>query len=224
MKNLTLVIPAKNESESLPKVLQELKSYECKKLVILSKGDEVTYNSIKNYDCLIEYQTKSGYGNAIIEGINKVESEYLSIFYADGSTDPKDLEKMIRKLSNENLDLVFGSRYMKDGKTEDDGIITSIGNAIFTTICNLFFNFNTTDVLFTYILGKTSNFKELRLERNDFTLCIEIFLKAKKNKNKIGEVPCEERKRFAGKKKVNELLDGFKILIYILSSFFFKKL
>ena len=201
MKNLTLVIPAKNESESLPKVLQELKSYECKKLVILSKGDEVTYNSIKNYDCLIEYQTKSGYGNAIIEGINKVESEYLSIFYADGSTDPKDLEKMIRKLSNENLDLVFGSRYMKDGKTEDDGIITSIGNAIFTTICNLFFNFNTTDVLFTYILGKTSNFKELRLERNDFTLCIEIFLKAKKNKNKIGEVPCEERKSFAGKKK-----------------------
>ena len=138
MENLTLVIPAKNESESLPLVLEELKSYKCKKLVILSKGDELTYNSIKNYDCLIEYQTKSGYGNAIIEGINRVKSEYLSIFYADGSTDPKDLEKMIRKLNNENLDLVFGSRYMKDGKTEDDGIITSIGNTIFTSICNLY--------------------------------------------------------------------------------------
>ena len=222
MENLTLVIPAKNESESLPLVLEELKSYECKKLVILSKGDELTYNSIKNYDCLIEYQTKSGYGNAIIEGINRVKSEYLSIFYADGSTDPKDLEKMIRKLNNENLDLVFGSRYMKDGKTEDDGIITSIGNTIFTSICNLFFNFNTSDVLFTYIYGKTSSFKQLKLTRNDFTLCIEIFLNAKKKNNKISEVPCEERKRFGGKKKVNEILDGFKILIYILSSFFKK--
>jgi len=129
---------------------------------------------------------------------------------------------MIRKLNNENLDLVFGSRYMKDGKTEDDGIITSIGNTIFTSICNLFFNFKTSDVLFTYIYGKTSSFKQLKLTRNDFTLCIEIFLNAKKNNNKISEVPCEERKRFAGKKKVNEILDGFKILIYILSSFFKK--
>jgi len=40
-----------------------------------------------------------------------------------------------------------------------------------------------------------------------------------KNNNKIGEVPCEERKRFGGKKKVNEIVDGFKILIYILFSF-----
>ena len=71
MRNLTLVIPAKNESESLPLVMEELKSYECKKLVILSKGDELTHDSIKNYECSIEYQTKSGYGNAIIEGINK---------------------------------------------------------------------------------------------------------------------------------------------------------
>ena len=219
MKNLTLVIPAKNESESLPKVLQELKSYECKKLVILSKGDELTYNSIKNYECSIEYQTKSGYGNAIIEGINKVESEYLSIFYADGSTDPKDLNKMMQKLNNQNLDFVFGSRYIKDGSTEDDGIITSIGNAIFTFTCNLLFNFKTSDVLFTYIVGKTSSFKELKLTRNDFTLCIEIFLNAKKNNNKLSEVPCEERKRFGGKKKVNEIVDGFKILIYILFSF-----
>ena len=219
MKNLTLVIPAKNESESLPLVMEELKSYECKKLVILSKGDELTYNSIKNYECSIEYQTKSGYGNAIIEGINKVESEYLSIFYADGSTDPKDLNKMMQKLNNQNLDFVFGSRYIKDGSTEDDGIITSIGNAIFTFTCNLLFNFKTSDVLFTYIVGKTSSFKELKLTRNDFTLCIEIFLNAKKNNNKVSEVPCEERKRFGGKKKVNEIVDGFKILIYILFSF-----
>ncbi len=219
MRNLTLVIPAKNESESLPLVMEELKSYECKKLVILSKGDELTHDSIKNYECSIEYQTKSGYGNAIIEGINKVESEYLSIFYADGSTDPKDLSKMIKKLNNQNLDFVFGSRYIKDGSTEDDGIITSIGNAIFTFTCNLLFNFKTSDVLFTYIVGKTSSFKELKLKRNDFTLCIEIFLNAKKNNNKIGEVPCEERKRFGGKKKVNEIVDGFKILIYILFSF-----
>ena len=34
MNNLTLVIPAKNEMQSLPNVLEELKSYDCKKLVV----------------------------------------------------------------------------------------------------------------------------------------------------------------------------------------------
>ena len=34
MKNLTLVIPAKEEKESLPQVLNELKKYKIKKIVV----------------------------------------------------------------------------------------------------------------------------------------------------------------------------------------------
>ena len=37
MENLTLVIPAKNEKESLPLVLKELKKYKLKKIVVLEK-------------------------------------------------------------------------------------------------------------------------------------------------------------------------------------------
>ena len=40
MENLTLIIPAKFESESLPKVLKELQLYKCKKLYL--------YNVIKD--------------------------------------------------------------------------------------------------------------------------------------------------------------------------------
>ncbi len=35
MKKLTLIIPAKNESESLPKVLDSLKDIDCKIIVSL---------------------------------------------------------------------------------------------------------------------------------------------------------------------------------------------
>ena len=49
MKNLTLVIPAKNEEYSLPRVLDEIKNYNCKKLIVLSKSDTETIRSIKNY-------------------------------------------------------------------------------------------------------------------------------------------------------------------------------
>ena len=50
MKDLTLVIPAKNESESLPKVLDELKDYNLKKIVVIPKEDNGTRDSIKNFD------------------------------------------------------------------------------------------------------------------------------------------------------------------------------
>ena len=39
MENLTLVIPAKNEKESLPHVLEELKNYNLKIIVILEEQD-----------------------------------------------------------------------------------------------------------------------------------------------------------------------------------------
>ena len=97
MKNLTLVIPAKNEEYSLPRVLDEIKNYNCKKLIVLSKSDTETIRSIKNYKCRIIKQKYNGYGNALIEGINNVSTDFLCIFNADGSFDPKYLKIMLNK-------------------------------------------------------------------------------------------------------------------------------
>ena len=54
--DVTLVIPAKNESESLPKVLDELKKFEVKKLVVMSENDTDTFNSIKSYDAKVFFK------------------------------------------------------------------------------------------------------------------------------------------------------------------------
>ena len=51
MEHLTLIIPAKNEKESLPNVLNELKKYNLKIIIVLEKEDLDTINSIKEYDC-----------------------------------------------------------------------------------------------------------------------------------------------------------------------------
>ena len=45
-KDLTLVIPAKNEFESLPSVLSELKKYNLKTKVVLEKSPE-DYDTLK---------------------------------------------------------------------------------------------------------------------------------------------------------------------------------
>ena len=219
MENLTLIIPAKNEAESLPEVLKELKDFRCKIIVILEETDKETIESIKNFICKIVFQSGNGYGNALIDGINNVETEYLCIFNADGSFKPTDLNKML-KICENNKDFVFASRYMREGGSDDDTTLTKIGNFMFSLIGNIFFSLKLSDILYTYLLGKTEAFKKLNLKSNDFCLCVEIPIKAKKLNMKMIDTPSFERKRIAGKKKVSEFKDGLKILIFMMKSLF----
>ena len=207
MKNLTLIIPAKEESDSLPLVLKEVETLECKKIIILDEKDLETIDSIKNFDCKIIYQNKKGYGDALIEGINNVQTEYLCIFNADGSFDPKYLSKKLELC--EERDFVFSSRYLKEGGSDDDSLITRIGNFIFSLLGNILFSLKLSDILYTYILGKTQSFKSLNLESLDFCLCVEIPIKAKRMSASYLDIPSHERKRIAGFKKVNEFRAGF---------------
>ena len=222
MKELTLVIPAKDEVECLPRVLDELKNFDCKKIIIIPEADLNTRNSIKNFDCKIITQKTDGFGSALILGIKEVETNFLCIFNADGSFDPQYLKNMYNELLN-NRDFVFNSRYENSGGSDDDTFLTLVGNKIFTFICNLLFRLNISDVLFTYVMGKTLAFKSLNLKRKDFRICIELPVLAKFKKYKFISKPSYERSRLSGRKKVNELKDGFLILLCILQLFIFRK-
>ena len=116
--------------------------------------------------------------------------------------------------------IFFQSRYLKGGGSEDDTLITRIGNFGFSLIGNIFFSLKLSDILFTYVLGKTKSFKSLNLESLDFCLCVEIAIKAKRMNSSYLDFPSHERKRIAGFKKVNEFSDGFKILVYMFNLFF----
>ena len=219
MEKLTLIIPAKDEAESLPKVLLELKNYSYNIIIILEKSDIKTLEAIKNFECKIVYQSGRGYGNALIEGIKNVETNYLCIFNADGSFDPKYLNDML-KIAENNTDFVFGSRYMKGAGSEDDTYLTIVGNYFFSIFGKFFFSLKISDILFTYLLGKTQSFKNLNLQSNDFCLCVEMPIKAKRLNMSMEDIPSFERRRIAGKKKVNEFRDGFKILIFMVKNLF----
>ena len=222
MAKLTLIIPAKNEAESLPKVLSELKDCGFKIIVIVEESDISTIESIKNFECEIVYQPKKGYGNALIHGINICKTKYFCIFNADGSFNPKEISAMLNKLVVENLDVVFASRYQKDSSSEDDTLVTLVGNFFFTALGKILFSLPITDILYTFVIGKTNKINDLKLSQNDFSFCVELPIKAQKNKLKIASISAYERSRIAGKKKVNAFKDGFLILIHMIKLFFSK--
>ena len=48
---------------------------------------------------------------------------------------------MLELAKNQNYDLVFGSRYEKNSNSEDDTVITYVGNKIFSFIGKFFFHY-----------------------------------------------------------------------------------
>ncbi len=221
MDKLTLLIPANKEAESLPIFLKELDDYKYSILVVLQKEDTETINSISDFKNVeICVQENKGYGSALKEGVEKIKTPFFCIINADGSMDPRYLDEMLKMCADK--DFVFASRYLKGGGSDDDDLVTFVGNKIFSLIGNLLFKLNLSDILYTYVVGKTNSAKKLGLNYHDFRICVEIPILAKFQNLEFTSTPSKERKRIAGIKKVSAIKDGFLILTAIIT-FFIKK-
>ncbi len=218
-KKISLIIPAKNEVESLETVLLEVeKNYLIGEIIVVV--DSEFDNSVviaKKFNCKLVIQKNNGYGSAIIEGFKNAKNEFGCIFNADHSFDPKYLDGLVKE--SEKKDFVFGTRYNKLSGSDDDTIVTLIGNKIFSFITNKILKIKLTDILFTYVLCNVEKFNKLNLKNHDFKLCIELPAKVKQKNFLYSEIPIFERKRYGGKKKVNAIKDGFLILIEIIKNF-----
>ncbi len=201
MNNLTLIIPAKNEPECLPSVLNSLADLNCKIIVSLKEDDEQTINSIKKYNIKIHKQNGIGYGNSLTEAINSCETDFFCIFNADGSFEKNDLNKMYNLMIDNEF--VYASRYLKNGGSEDDTVITYVGNKIFSILGRILFSLKINDILYTYVMGSVESFRKLNILSNDFRFCVEMPIKMAVSKMIYCSIPSYEKKRIAGKKKVN---------------------
>ena len=63
--------------------------------------------------------------------------------------------KSLNKIKKFDYDFIFASRYQGKGGSEDDNLVTFVGNKIFTWFGNFFLNLKISDILYTFILGKT---------------------------------------------------------------------
>ena len=75
------------------------------------------------------------------------------------------------------------------------GALLAMERAIFDARLNL------SDILYTYVLGKTSKFKELNIKSNDFRFCVEFPIKIEISKMNYVSIQSYEKKRIGGIKK-----------------------
>ena len=127
---LSIIIPVKNEEEIILNTLKQLedswlKSIDHEVLIINDNSTDETVNLIKNnkfnkINVVLKNNYKRGLGSAIITGIDNSSKKYISIYMADMSDSLDDLNLYYKEMISENtLDAVFGSRFIKGSKVSN---------------------------------------------------------------------------------------------------------
>jgi len=144
-------------------------------------------------------------------GIKASQGEIVVLLDGDGSFNSNDIPGLVNLIKKGN-DVVFGTRYHPNSGSQDDTIIRYIGNQFFTGLMRLIFKVNLSDSLFMYVVAKKSALETLNLQYPGFEFCIEFPIKVHLSGLTYTEMPSFERKRIAGKSKVNAFIHGFIIL------------
>jgi len=213
---ITLVIPALNEVESLPRLLKEIPQGIVDE-VLVSDGHSTdgTRELVKSMGFRAVEQEGKGFGAGIKSGVKAASGDIFVLMDADGSQNPQDIARLLKKLE-EGYDIGWGSRYLTKEGSKDDTIVRLIGNRFFTFLTNHLKRTKISDSLYFFFAMRKEDFLKLNLTANDFSICIELPIRARRAGLTIGEVPCLERARFASVSRVNALKDGIKILWQML--------
>ena len=117
-KQVWIIIPAHNEEKNINKVIKDLKEFTSNILVVNDGSTDKTSEVCKvNEVYVIDHLVNRGQGAALQTGNAKaleLGAEIIVHFDADGQHRVQDIEKIIEPLLKEQVDLVFGSRFLEN--------------------------------------------------------------------------------------------------------------
>ncbi len=190
---LSIIIPLHNEELNIPTLLLSLTNildtfyrdqYEL--VLVNDNSNDKTPDIIESYKLLypqvktVHRTTTPGFGNAVKAGLSASNGEILILFMGDLSDDPETIPKMVNAI-NQGYDIVYGSRFIKYGKTINYPIPKLISNRIFNNSIKYLFGLPHSDY--------TNAFKAYRrevidtigidnLDASQFDLTVELPLRA----------------------------------------------
>ncbi len=189
MAVLSVVIPAHNEEGVIESTVVELietlnqEKVEHEVVVINDHSSDTTEDILKRlqaqYSSLKYYNNpaKGGFGLAIRHGLEKFTGDYVAIYMADASDSPNDLVSFFNK-AQEGYDAVFGSRFIKGGKTIDYPFAKLMLNRFGNNVIRLFFGIKYNDVTNAFKLYKSTTIEGLSpFLSPHFNLTVELPLK-----------------------------------------------
>lgn len=226
--DLTVMIPAYLEAESLRDLLPEVKAgaaaltprYEVLIVDTQEPKDDTAAVCALNGVRHVHRYGGNQYGDAIRTGIAEARGQYLLCMDADGSHSPAYFASMWAK--REVWDITIGSRYVEGGHTENPAVLIWMSYVVNLTF-RLAFGIHAKDVTNSFRLYRRAVLLPIRLESNDFDILEELLIKAITHRPpaRIGEVPVTFARRKAGesKRKLAQFALGYLKTLKKLRSF-----
>ena len=210
---LSILIPVRNEYENLKEIerIFQKNFNEIKHEVILIndfsfddtliKAQEISNNN-KNF-CVLDNK-KKGLGGAISLGIERSKGNFVCIMMADFSDDVEDLKKYYNLMSQNNVDAVFGSRFINNSVVIDYPQKKYFLNRVFNFFVKIIFFNNYNDYTNAFKIYKTSMLKSfLPLVSESFNVFLEMPLKVISRGYKFEVIPINWTGRKKGIAKFN---------------------
>lgn len=235
---LSVVIPAHNEEGSIEasvRAIQSVLAGEGINFEILVVNDhskdrtEEILRALKAELPAVTYVNNTrpnGFGNAVIFGLESFSGDCVAVMMGDLSDSPADLVKFYRKMQ-EGYDCVFGSRFIKGGKTYDYPKLKLVINRMANAIVQLSLGLRYNDTTNAFKLYRKETIQGLKpFLAHHFNLTLELPLKAIVRGYSFAVVPNSwtNRKTGVSKLKIREMGSRyFFILLYCLIEKFFSR-
>lgn len=219
-----VVIPALDEEQSIPHVLHDLQNQTdvpVRHVIVVDNGSrDRTAAVAASHGAHVLRETRRGYGQACLCGLAHLTAldrvpDVVVFLDADYSDYPVEIERLLRPILVDEVDLVIGSRTI--GQREQGALLPQalFGNALATTLIELMYQYRFTD-LGPFRAIRWEALELLGMCDRNYGWTVEMQIKAAMQRLSCVEVPVSYRKRI-GTSKVSgtikgSVLAGYKIL------------
>lgn len=219
---ISILIPVYNEVKTILEILKRVKATGLADEIIVvddgsTDGTRQILKEILEEEYKIVYkENNTGKGSAIKEGLKFVTGDIVIIQDADLEYNPNDYSVLIEPIISGKADIVYGSRWLKQGLNKIPPNIFKLGRWFLTVLTNVLYGTRITDEACGYKVFKTEIIKNISLECKRFDFCPEITAKVSRSGYSIYEVPISYTPRRISEGKKLTYRDGPEAIVTLI--------
>ncbi|MBI5597579.1 MAG: glycosyltransferase [Elusimicrobia bacterium] len=219
--DVSVVIPARNEAENLPLLLDELDRLRrstrdsIEVIVVDDRSSDATSEVARRTPGtrVMPSAHPAGKGGALRTGFEAARGKFLCMMDADFSHRPQDLPALLAEARTHG-GLVIGSRLT--GGSEEFTRVRAFGNIVLTLAFGLIHGRYVSDALNGYKVFGREVFTAFDYTATGYEIEIELLVNTLRLGRPITEVPSRERARLKGEAKSKVIKDGTRFLARIV--------
>lgn len=223
MNSVSIIIPVFNEEGTIDEVIANVIKVNLsnwkKQIIVVDDGStDNTRNILQKLEkkCTLIYKNiNQGKGAALIDGIKMAQGDVVLIQDADLEYNPREYQNLLDPFNDPRIKVVYGSRFL--GPHLSTMYMYALGNKFLTTITNILYNTNITDMETGYKVFRREILSGIRLRAKRFDFEPEFTAQILKAGYQIYEVPISYYGRKFSEGKKLTWRDGVSAFVTLLS-------